>query len=155
MAASAACAPAGWWLGESAGFPPPFVEVLLAIVIGSALGFATSGPGAVRRSIGSMLVLGALTVGYLGGGRSSEVAWNDCVHRREDVRAALAQYRQDRGGFPLDLSQLPGGSTCGNRPMRGTILRYERRADEGYVLSFGDSLAVHEATDEAPFSSHK
>lgn len=155
MAASVAGVLAGWWLGESVGFPPPYAGMGLAMVVGVALGLATSGPGALWRALGSLVVMGALIGGFLGGYRLSKEVMNDCVHRGEEVRAALAEYRRDHGRFPQKLSQLPRGSTCGDRLMRGTILHYQHQNGEGYAMRFGDSLSMHDATHEAPFFAHK
>lgn len=155
LPATAAVALVGWWLGESAGSSDPITGMLLAMALGAVIGLMAGGPGPLARTLSAPLIVSAGLAGHLGGSHSSQAAFNDCVYRGEEVRAAFTQYRLEHGRFPQRLSDLPGGAICGNRPLRGTLLHYERRGTENYALWFGDAFVVHEASGEAPFSAHK
>jgi hypothetical protein len=100
------------------------------------------------------LGVGVLTWGgFLTGDWSSARAFNSCVDRREELRAALSGFKSRTGRYPDSLVEL-GIPLPGGRLLRPTILFYERRGD-GYVLAFSDWLVSHSATERGGWNVMK
>ena len=152
----------GWWRGEEEVRDLLFADavfieanVLLVAVLLVLRGLG--GGGAFGRVACGVLAVVAAWGGLIGGLLAMEFAELDCQERGEAIRVALAQYRKENGAFPEGLADLPAGtvSDCGRRPLRGTILSYERVASDSYKLRYSVGVGAYEADETFPFAYRK
>jgi hypothetical protein len=138
------------WIGETC--------TLNVWMPGAVLSFGAMGSLAGRspsRRIGAALLAACVCgAGIYVGSQSFARAFNECVQRGEDLRNALAQHYGRAAHYPQSLDELPPSTPRCERPLKGSILRYEL-TDAGYRLSFSDWLVSHEATEAQPFMAHK
>ncbi len=122
------------------------------VVGGVSVGIAAPGKVISKTLLGGCaLVLFVAT--WFAGAHAFNHAFNECVHRGEDVRVLLTRHYQERGEYPIELDALEAPIPCG-RITRPSVLVYEKTAD-GYELSFADWLVEHTATESEPFMAHK
>ena len=138
----ALCA-AGDWLGEGLERPLSGLASLSAMLTVVGLN-ALRGPVAHRRY--AAVGVAAACLGFAFGQAAAQHAFNQCVDRGEDVRAALREFKARTGHYPDSLQQL-GQRLPGERLLRSNILQYERRGD-AYTLSFSDWLVSHSVTQD-------
>lgn len=142
----------GFWLGEAGA--PHWTLVNVASALIAVLVISVIVPG----KLWIKLICGVVFLGVYGGmlysgWLSFARAYNECVNRGEEVRIQLREYYKKNNQYPEHLGQLQGSALC-NRISRPTILEYER-TENGYVLSFTDSLVEHIATESEPFIARK
>lgn len=138
---------AGFWFrgDEDHAVSPPAVIVLSVCVLGADL---LGSPKSRPARMGAALVAGMLfAVGWYFGGRELDAAIDDCAHRAEEVRIALAAYEDRTGSYPESLDELTGIKLPGQRLLRSSPLRY-MRTNEGYVLYYRDGRLEFSATDD-------
>ncbi len=123
----------------------PTVIVLSVCVLAADL----LGPPKSRSArMGAAVLAGVLfAVGWYFGGRELDTAIDDCAHRAEQVRAALAAHHQRTGGFPASPDELVGFEWPGKRLLRHSPLQY-MRTEDGYVLWYRDGRLQFTATQE-------
>jgi hypothetical protein len=102
----------------------------------------------------AIVIPASLAGGHYIGHQESSAAFNDCVHRGETVRVALAEFFDEHGNYPDNLGSLQVPDLPGGRLLRGQVLGY-RTMDDGYELFFGDWLVSHYATESSAFTAHK
>lgn len=138
---------AGFWFrgDDDHSVSPPAVIVLSVCVLGADL---LGSPKSRPARMGAAAVAGLLfAVGWYFGGRELDAAIDDCAHRAEEVRIALAEYQERTGGFPESLDELPRIELPGKRLLRRSPLQY-MRTNEGYVLWYRDGRLHFSATDD-------
>ncbi len=151
---------AGWgvYRGEDIiGGPAGMVFDLVLVVVWGIVGWrlALSVFGGHLKSVLLGIALSGVFVGsYFAGQREAQLAFNDCNHRGESVRASLGAYYQEHGSYPSKLSHLKMSNLPGDRILRRNLLEYSR-IDEGYELKYCDWLVVHRASDSIPFAANK
>jgi hypothetical protein len=136
---------AGFWFrgDEDHTVSPPAVIVLSVCVLGADL---LGSPKSRTARMGAALVAGLLfAVGWYFGGRELDMAIDECAHRAEEVRVALAEYQERTGDYPESLDELSGIKLPGTRLLRGSPLQYQRTND-GYVLWYRDGRLHFSAT---------
>ena len=141
----------GMWIGEDGRWSTMALSAALSF---GAAGAFVAGATLSRRFGAALLTTCFCVAGIYVGTHSFAHAFNECVQRGEELRAALAQYRARAAQYPQSLDALPRSSTRCERLLRGTILRYEP-TQTGYRLSFSDWLVSHEATEAEPFMARK
>lgn len=142
----------GYWLGE--GVLPLWGELAVASGLLGGLVVAVVLPGKPGfKAIAGMALLGLYTLAIYLGTLSYNRAYNECLERGEEVRHQLGEYYEMHKQYPEHLSQLENFGLC-KRLIRPTILKY-KRTREGYMLSFGDWLVEHTATESEAFMAHK
>ena len=138
-------------LGELGRFPWD-THVLLAAT--GLAGVAIIGvPGRGWRVLAGLLALPLAFLLWQTGHASHANAFAACLDQGEMLRQRLDVFRRQYGAFPAALDELPGPLPC---PLitRASLLDYQR-SEDGYRLSFGDSLVSHAASERLPFSAHK
>ena len=127
---------------------PAVIVLSVCVLAADLLGPPRSRPA----RMGAALLAGVLfAVGWYLGGRELDAAIDDCAHRAEAVRTALAEHRQRTGSFPASRDELAGFEWPGRRLLRGSPLQY-MRTDDGYVLSYRDGRLTFTATHEHELS---
>jgi hypothetical protein len=142
---------AGFWFrgDEDHKVSPPAVLVLSVCVLAADL---LGSPKSRPARMGAAAVAGLLfAVGWYFGGRELDAAIDDCAHRVEEVRIALADHQERTGGYPESLDELTGIELPGERLLRDSPLRY-MRTNEGYVLWYRDGRLEFSATHEHEIS---
>ena len=147
-----------WWHGEEGArgvlFPRiPLMDFATLLVAGLLVLLGIGGGGAVGRLACGLLAVAAAWGGIGGGLHAKDAAVSDCQERGEAIREALARYREENGTFPAGLADLPAGavSGCGRRPLRGTILVYERQSADEYDVQFGVEDGTYFADEDSSF----
>jgi hypothetical protein len=136
----------GEWLGEGLEAPLGRIGVLAILIVAAAICAALCArPGWLRRLVAGVCISAAACLGFWFGDRVATRAFNSCVERGEEVRAALAEHKSRTGRYPASLHEL-GSAMPGARVLRGNILVYQPHPD-GYALSFSDWLVTHSATE--------
>jgi hypothetical protein len=142
---------AGFWFrgGEDHSVSPVAVIVLSVCVLGADL---LGSPKSRPARMGAAVVAGLLfAVGWYFGGRELDVAIDECAHRSEEVRIALARHHDRTGDYPESLDELAGFDLPGDRLLRGSPLQY-MRTDEGYVLWYRDGRLHFSASQDHEMS---
>jgi hypothetical protein len=143
----------GIWCG---GDLTEFLRISLAGFIG-AFGLLVISTLISRTALGriSMAIgtIAAISMGFVLGSGYATSAFNDCANRGEVVRKELARYKDQKGRYPNDLSELEM-DLPGKRLLRGNILNY-RRTEKGYDLQFQDWLITHVANESSEFFAQK
>jgi hypothetical protein len=148
---SLVAAGSGFWLGEAGGLPG--IADLLAVLAFTAFSFALHRGFWLRGAVATAAVLGVFMASWAAGSRSSQLAYNECIDRGEEVRRALAEFRSRTGGYPPSLDELRHQLPC-RRVLRGSVLGY-KVTESGYDLRFGDRLISHSANESEGFTAHK
>lgn len=141
------------FLQGEGGLWPSEAPVALACVAASIL-VGLVAPGRLGARV--VLVVAMLSLSAAAYWVSLQVrigAFNACIDTGGDVRRLLGAYQQKNRQFPERLDQLDGAVPCGLLSGR-SLLVYEK-TKTGYVLSFGDWLVTHRATESEPFSANK
>jgi len=127
----------------------PTVIVLSVCVLAADL---LGSPKSRTVRMAAALIAGALfAAGWYFGGRELDAAIDDCAHRSEEVRAALAEHQQRTGSFPESPDELVGFEWPGDRVLRGSPLQY-LRTDDGYAIWYRDGQLHFTATHEHELS---
>jgi hypothetical protein len=95
----------------------------------------------------------AISVGVVLGSGHASAAFNECMSRGEAVRKELASYKEQKGHYPDNLSELEM-NLPGKRLLRSNILDYQR-TEKGYDIKFQDWLITHAADENSEFDAHK
>ena len=123
----------------------PTVIVLSACVLAADL---LGSPKSRTARMAAALIAGVLfAAGWYLGGRELDAAIDDCAHRSEEVRVALAEHQQRTGSFPESPDELVGFEWPGKRLLRGSPLQY-LRTDDGYTIWYQDGQLYFTATHE-------
>ena len=149
----------GLWLGED--LDRGLILGLVAWGILGVLCFVAGVVGAIVARprwgvpVGALAVLLAGSGGLLAGNWEVGNAFNGCVQRGEMVREQLESHRLRHGEYPASLGELDPTVACGARVLRGSLLTYRREGTEGYILTFGDWLVTHWASESSAFEAQK
>jgi hypothetical protein len=142
----------GYWLGEEGAFP-----LRSAVIAGGLAAFVAALPIARKPWPQKLAVaagaLGLYVLSFQAGSASYRSAFNDCIEKGENVRAALASFAERNKHYPSSLEQLNTPIPCARR-VRPTILLYEAVRD-GYTLRFQDWLVTFEGTQYSPLAARK
>jgi hypothetical protein len=143
----------GIWCG---GDLSKFLGISLVGLIG-ALGLLGISTLILKTKLGRMsMIIGtiaAISAGVVLGAGYASSAFNECVSQGEVVRKELARFKDQKGRYPDDLSELEM-DLPGKRLLRSNILDY-RRTDKGYDIQFQDWLITHVADENSEFYAHK
>jgi hypothetical protein len=127
------------------------VVLSICVLAADLLGSPRSRPARMAAAF----VAGLLFAGgwYLGG-RELDAAIDDCAHRSEEVRAALAEHKAHTGSFPASRNELVGLEWPGKRLLRGSPLQYDRTND-GYTIWYRDGQLFFTATHEHELAAER
>jgi len=143
----------GWGLGEG-GIPLGSLTGAVALLI---LVFGAAGLAPSPRRKEKYYVMAAALILFLGswsaGQAADRRAFGECLERGEEVRAALEDFRHDRGRYPETLAQL-AVDLPGRRRLHPDLLRY-RRLNDDYELTFFRGNLRFAAGRHAPFSAQR
>lgn len=127
----------------------PTVIVLSVCILAADL---LGSPKSRTARMGAAVLAGVVfAVGWYLGGRELDAATDDCAHRSEEVRAALAEHWERTGSFPASPDELVDFEWPGDRLLRGSPMQY-LRTDDGYVLWYRDGRLNFTATEEHELS---
>jgi hypothetical protein len=155
VALLAALGVTAWWAGEDV--MQPFEMIALSVLMGAAsavLMAYVSARSWVARVGWAVASLAVAAVAHQAGSAVAQRAFNDCVSRGEDVRAALLLFREARGRYPDRLAELPGIRIPGQRWIRPGLLHY-RATSTGYDMYFRDWLVTFDASEGRGFGGRK
>lgn len=141
-----------FWLGEGgiSFLNPVPVFITLQGCVAATIFFPGSYLKKVLIGIGSLIIIaGSFALGTY----SFNSAFNECIHKGENVRLQLKEYYFQNKHYPENLNQL-SGILPGKRLIRPTILKY-KRTQGGYELTFQDWLVEFKANQLEPFIAHK
>jgi hypothetical protein len=144
---------AAYYLGTAPGQIGDFVIIILGIVVLAGLLAALACASWWRRLLAALLFAGLGLHAWQLGADEHTRAFNECVHRGETVRQALADYRAAHGRYPAELAQAMPEDPCRPR-FANSLLDYTASANT-YTLYFGDALVSHRATESSEFDAHK
>ena len=128
------------------------LAAVAAFILWCAAGRSWRRAGA--RAVASAMLVAALAAGLWGGSVVEARAFNACVARGEDVRAALEAYRVAHGEYPPSLAALGWPRLPGARLLHGNLLTYESDRSS-YRLRFRDWFYEYRASNESAFMAHK
>jgi hypothetical protein len=141
-----------FWLGEAGNGFFQFYPYMIGLVGIVALPYLFSKKWRYRTAYALFFLILYSTAFYLGD-VSFYRAYSACLEDAEQIRTALAGYKNKNGKYPDVLDELNLPLPC-SRCMRGTILEYESTTS-GYELRFKDWLIEYTATAKEPFIAHK
>lgn len=144
---------AAYYRGTAPGQIGDFVIIIPGIVVLAGLLACLITAGLWRRLLAALLLAGLGLHAWQLGADEHIRAFNECVHRGETVRQALADYRAAHGRYPAELAQAMPEAPCRPR-FANSLLDYTASADT-YTLYFGDALVSHRATESIEFTAHK
>jgi hypothetical protein len=139
--------------GVQGGGPGDFIPRLAAVaLLGPVVALALARRTRFRVLLAALLVTTGGAAMHAGSAERAR-AFNECVERGEEVRQALAAYRQANGRYPAALTDLGPPLPC--QPALWRNLLDYAPTDRGYALSFGDALVTFSATESALFDARK
>lgn len=144
----------GFWFGEGGRFWGGLKESLALAAFFGSLGAWFGGSKRGARVTVALLAMIAFGAGEVAGAEAHSRAFNECVRNGERVREALAEHRATTGRYPEQLEELTSSVDLCERPLRGSLLRYQR-TPSGYEIAFSDWLITHSATASEPFMADK
>lgn len=145
---------AGGWLGEG---PAPRLSLLpialLMVFAGAAYAAAPRRSNALK-ICWAAVVAAVFAAAWFAGAASATRAYNACIGRGEEIRAALTAYHDRHGRYPGALRDLRMPNSSCRRVLRGDLLVYQPTGS-GYSLHFSDGIVQHRATQHEPFIAVK
>jgi hypothetical protein len=127
---------------------PAVIVLSVCVLAADLLGSPKSRPARMATAFIAGVLFAA---GWYLGGRELDAAIDDCAHRSEEARAALAEHQTRTGSFPASPDELVGFEWPGDRLLRGSPLQY-LRTEHGYAIWYQDGQLHFTATHEHELS---